>query len=252
MSEQAIYLYCLVHAAKKPSWAKGPAGLPGGAKPHAVEAQDGWWLVVSAVPSALYDERTIEAGLKDLDWVSARALAHEQVVERATRLGPVVPMKLFTLFHDEARAVAHVKKQRRVLARLRERLSGCAEWGVRVRFEPKAVALTPVARPATGADFLKRKQALHGNQRDRAKAGLARAQDLLRALEDSAREARIRPQEQAAGATLLAEGAFLVPTRGAASFRAAVKRAAQAFAPEGLEIDLTGPWPAYHFVAEAP
>lgn len=251
MSQTATYLYCLVHAAKKPTWAKGPPGLPGGAKPRAVAAKDGWWLLVSDVPRAAYDEQAIEAGLKDLDWVSERALAHEQVVERATRSGPVVPMKLLTLFHDEARAVAHVNRQARTLARLRERLSGCAEWGVRVRYEPKAVAVPPASRPASGADFLKRKQALHGNARDRAKAGLARAQDLLRALEDAAREARIRPPEQAAGATLLAEGAFLVPTRGAAAFRAAVKRAAQAGAPEGLEIDLTGPWPAYHFVADA-
>jgi len=248
------YLYCLVHAAKRPSFARGPEGVPLGAKPRAVEADDGWWLVLSDVPAQAYDEKAIEAGLKDLDWISERALAHEQVVERATRLGPVVPLKLFTLFHDELRARAHVKKMRRKLSALRTRLTGCAEWGVRVRYEPKARKPLPTRPPATGAEFLQRKQALHGSARDGLKEGLARAQALLLALEDAAKESHLRPPDPGlgtGGANLLAEGAYLVATQRAAAFRSAVKQAAKALAPEGLQVDLTGPWPAYHFVADA-
>lgn len=250
MSQRAVYLYCLVHAAKKPSL-RAPSGVPGGDKPRAIEAVDGWWLIASDVPAAAYNERAIEAGLKDLDWVSARALAHEQVVERATRAGPVVPMKLLTLFHDEARAVSHVKRQRRRMEALRARLSGCAEWGVRVRYEPSTRKRSPSIPAATGADFLKRKQALRGQTRDQLKDGLLRARALLRALEDAARESRLRPPEPGAGMTLLAEGAYLVPTRSAASFRSAVKKAARQLEADGLQVDLTGPWPAYHFVADA-
>lgn len=252
MTESALYLYCLVHAEKKPSLAKAPAGLPGAARPRAVEAEAAWWMIVGDVPAGEYDERAIEAGLQDLDWVSQRAVGHEQVVEFATGLGPVVPMKLFTLFHGEARAAAHVKQQRGRLEKIRRRIEGCAEWGVRVMYEPRAArAAVPAARPTSGADFLKRKQALQGSAQQQAREARIRAQELLTALEDAAQEARIRPPEEGAGLKLLGEGAYLVRTGESASFRSTVEEAARAMAPEGLRVDLTGPWPAYHFVVDA-
>ena len=76
------------------------------------------WLVVATAPMAQYGAAPIERRLRDLDWVSRCAMGHEAVVEDAARSGPVVPMKLFTLFSSDARATAHIVRTRRKLTRL--------------------------------------------------------------------------------------------------------------------------------------
>ena len=87
---------------------RGLRGLPGAEPPRLLDAGEQLWLVVATAPVAQYGAAPIERRLQDLDWVSRCAMAHEAVVEDAARSGPVVPMKLFTLFSsDDARRGAH-------------------------------------------------------------------------------------------------------------------------------------------------
>ena len=69
------------------------------------------WLVVADVPLDRYGESAINARLSDLDWISRVALAHEAVVESFIETAAVVPMKLFTIFTDDARAVEQLDAQ---------------------------------------------------------------------------------------------------------------------------------------------
>ena len=64
--------------------------------------------------------------------MSACAIAHERVVEHVSRLGTAVPMKLFTLFSSDARAVADLGRSRTRLRAVLRRIEGRQEWGVRV------------------------------------------------------------------------------------------------------------------------
>src|SRR5262249_52093126 len=106
----------------------------------------------------------IESRLRDLDWVSRCALAHEAVIEHVARTGAaVVPMKMFTLFADDARAAAHVARLRPKLDALLRRVSGRQEWGLRVTLDERR----PLARgtadgdgaPGSGTAFLMKKKA---------------------------------------------------------------------------------------------
>src|SRR5262245_10714788 len=106
--ERATYVYCAVQAGRRPAMRRGLRGLPGAEAPRLLEAGERVWLAVSTVALDQYGAQPIEERLRDLDWVSRCAVAHEAVVEAAARSGPVVPMKLFTLFSSDARAVAHV------------------------------------------------------------------------------------------------------------------------------------------------
>jgi hypothetical protein len=163
----ATYLYCLLrHAAPDPPAADGvPAGLPDASAPRLLAVQDRLWLVACRVPLAVYGEAALARHLEDLEWVSARALAHEAVVEHFIDAGALVPMKLFTLFASDERALAHVRGDRRLLEPILDRVAGREEWGVRVTYEPgraarAAPAPDPAAAPApaSGRDFLLRKQ----------------------------------------------------------------------------------------------
>ena len=138
----ATYLYCLVQSARKPSVARVPRGLPGATPAVPAELAARLWVVHSDVPLDQYGPGPLEASLKDLDWVSRIALAHEAVVEHFTALpgATVIPMKLFTMFSSVERAVAEMRGRRAELKRVFSRLEGCEEWGVRVLRERAAAA----------------------------------------------------------------------------------------------------------------
>lgn len=262
-----VYLYCLLLAKRRPATARLPTGVPAATAPRLVPLGEAalpghtLYLVCADVPVEEYGAEPIERGLRDLEWVSARALGHEALVEACARLpsaAAVVPMKLFTLFATEARAVAHVRGERARLERALRRVAGRDEWGVRVRLdevrarrraEERAWREVGGARGGTGAAFLRLKQ-----QQQQALLHLAsdarHAVDRLHGeLGRFAEESQRRPPvPEEAGARLLLEGAYLVGRTRARRFEAAVRGAAQRLLDDGIEVTLTGPWPAYHFV----
>ena len=81
----AVYLYCVVRAARRPPLARVPTGLPGGTRPAAEKLTALLWLITSDVPLDAYGPPQLESRLRDLDWVSQVALAHESVVEHFSR-----------------------------------------------------------------------------------------------------------------------------------------------------------------------
>jgi hypothetical protein len=208
------------------------------------------WLVVSDVPLDRYGESAINAKLSDIDWVSRAAVAHEAVVESFSGAAAIVPMKLFTIFNDDARALEDLKAQDDVVNAALRRVRGRFELGVRVSLDRDRPQPPRPARANTGAAYLAGKKA----QRDRA-AELARnarevVADLYEELAAIAADAvqdgeRLRP-----GGPLLLDAAFLVPRTSAARFRKIVERRATELAPDGDRVAMTGPWPPYSFVRD--
>jgi hypothetical protein len=256
MTVAATYLYCAVQSAGDPlrgARAKLPRGLPGAGPARALGAGGGVWLIVAGVPLDRYAADVIDARLADLDWVSQCALGHDAVVEHLARRHPVIPMKLFTLFTSDERAVAHVARTRRKLERLFARVAGREEWGVRLLLDEKR-ALAPRAAPvaaASGTEFLaKKKAAKDARQRIVADAvdEADRVFDALTRLADDSR--RRTPAVEGPTSRMVLDAAFLVVRRDARRFRAAAGAAARALAARGLALVLTGPWPPYHFVAD--
>lgn len=252
----ATYVYCIVRSARAPRLVKAPKGLAGTSKPRLLDAGDGLHLVVSTAPLSRYDGAVIDEKLRDLDWVGARASEHEAIVEHALELGTVVPMKLFTLFSSDERALAHVKKIRRSLERITDRIAGCEEWGLRILFDDAraARAAAETARAASvvsGKDFLLRKKALGDERRSAGARGTEAANALFDELSALARSARRRPapNRELAGRVLL-DAVFLFPRAAVRRVKKAVAATAEAIIEEGCDVTLTGPWPAYSFIGE--
>src|SRR5204863_6776567 len=137
--DTATYLYCLVAAERRPSFAGAPRGLPGTGPLRALEAGEGLWVVVSDAPLTVYGGAPIEKHLRDLEWVAVRGAAHARVIEYFARRTTTLPMKLFTLFTSDVRALAHVRGDSARVRRVLERVTGRAEWGVRVRLDAALV-----------------------------------------------------------------------------------------------------------------
>jgi len=254
----ATYLYCLLSAPKPPSLRGAPAGLPGAGRPRAIEAGGGLWLVAADAPLERYGEAPIERGLQDLAWVSSVAVPHEAVVEHLSRKGTVLPMKLFTLFRSDARALEHVNRQRKRIDRLVRRIEGREEWGLRVTLDELSArklaqrSAQQTAQGSPGAAFLLRKKKEHDAQRELLQNARDRASALFEQLAAKADDARRRPPPPGEiGKRVLLDAAFLLPQRSVKPFQAAVRAQARKLSPLGYQLTLTGPWPPYNFVVEA-
>jgi hypothetical protein len=254
----ATYLYAVVASATEPATA-APAGPPETGPLRWLRLGEGLWLGAADAPRARYDARAVEKGLRDLEWVSACAVAHERVVEHLSGLGTAVPMKLFTLFSSDARAVAALGRSRARLRRVLGRIAGRREWGVRVSVDEVTARSRAQERAEqaaeglrAGARFLTRKGQEHREVRDIVERGRAAADGAFKAIAPHAdRTRRHPPAASAPGLRLLLDAAFLVPESGTAAFREAVRAEAARLGPRGYRVVLTGPWPAYNFVAEA-
>jgi hypothetical protein len=147
-----------------------------------------------------------------------------------------------------------LEREQRSLIDALSRLSGTAEWGVKAYLGARDEApAEPVAAgsPASGTEYLDR-------MRDKRDAvGAAR-----RAIDASVEEIHSRLSDQALDAVfcpaqdprltgeereMVLNAAYLVPTAHTEEFRALVGTLGRRHAHEGLALELTGPWPAYHF-----
>jgi hypothetical protein len=257
-SGRATYLYCLVQRATMPPLARAPRGLPQTGPLRALPLGTRLWLVAADAPLARYGTEPIERGLRDLAWVSTCAMAHEAVIEHVAAKGTTVPMKLFTLFSSDERAVAHIRRLRPAVERLLRRLAGREEWGVRVTLDPARARRRlredvekATAGVSAGTRFLLVKQRERDAVRDAIASGLPEVDRVFETLAGLADDARRRPPDEGeAGARLLLDAALLVSARRRARFRTAVRAAAARLAERGCELTLTGPWPPYNFVGK--
>jgi hypothetical protein len=254
----ATYVYCVVAAPRRPR-IRVTAGLPGTGRVRLVDVDRGLWIAVADAPLARYGERAINRSLSKVDWVSRAAVAQEAVVESFLQAAAaVLPMKMFTIFTSDERAVAHVRVQRPRIDALIARVKGRHEWSVRVVVAKaaKAAKIAKTAKAAaagtSGVAYLSGKK----ERRDAAQELATRARETVAALYDRlaarARQAvrRTASDLPVSGGPLLLDAAFLVPRGRTASFRRHVRREARGLARLGYGLTLTGPWPPYSFVQD--
>jgi hypothetical protein len=241
-----------VASRRRPSIGK-VVGPPGTRTPRLLELRPNRYLVVSDAPLDSFGEASLAARLSDLDWVSRAAVAHDAVVERFISADAVLPMKVFTIFTSDERAIAKTRSDWDRIESLLKDVTGQAEWGLRLMFDQQNAPMTPTPRTSTGRSYLlaKRKQrtetVAHRRLVHRRTAGV------VTALAAIARDVRQRPLATAAttGSRLLLDAAFLVPRTRERRFRAAVARETRRLTPEGYAVHLSGPWPPYSFIESA-
>jgi hypothetical protein len=178
--------------------------------------------LVSEVPSAEFEEASLRRNLDDVAWLEEMARAHEQVLERLLAETAVVPLRLGSVLTGEEQVREMLGRDRDALLDALDRLSRRAEWGVRAFGARGAMAWEAPRRE------------IH---------------DKLAAV---AEEALLNPPQAVDPGghpgEMFLSGVYLIADEGASDFRSAARELAERFDRRGIEIVLTGPWPAYNFV----
>jgi gas vesicle protein GvpL/GvpF len=216
------YVYAIVRASSRPLLAGLPAPIPEGEPVRLVAVDGRTWIVVSSVPPGSYGSGGFPEDAGRIDWIGPRAISHAAIIEHFLHARAVLPMRLFTTFASDARALANVRREWHRIESVMARIEDRHEWRVRI-----------------GA------ATISADEWDAGRAAAARVYRLLAREADEARrhEERVGARRQS---TLFLDAALLVPGARTESLRAAVRDAARD--EPRIRISLTGPWPPYSFV----
>ena len=261
----ALYVYCVGAREELAPLVEGAGVAPieTGAGVELVEG-GGLAAVVSDVPLADYGEDALRERLQDPAWMATRAMRHEAAVEHFARRAAVVPLRFGTIYLSRESVEKMLAERGAQLRSIIDRVEGREEWGVNVyadraktreavaRVSPRLLEMDEqAARSTPGQAYLLRKKidALRADEaRAETKRAAAEIEDALASACDGAARLRVLKDEASEHGDLAAKLAFLVQRDAFEGFRAEAERLAQKFAPLGLRLELTGPWPAYNFV----
>lgn len=246
---KATYVYCLVQSAKPPSTRGVPASVPGAGAPRLLAIDRDVWAVVSDAPLERFSGERLQQEMQDVEAISRHAVAHAAVIEFFFRRVPVIPLKLFTLFSSDEKVRAHVRDQLAPLKRMFTALRGLEEWGVRIiAGEVEAESARTLD---SGRNYLQVKKRLNAQTAAPPRATLRAIDDALRALGRVASKTRTetlpapgRGRPYAAGAS------FLVAAKRRPAWKKRAAALASELAGQGHRLEMSGPWPPYHFVSK--
>ncbi|WP_433127550.1 GvpL/GvpF family gas vesicle protein [Micromonospora sp. CA-240977] len=229
----------------------GMDGAPVRAVPTA-----GLTAVVSAAPLDEYGEESLRRNLEDLVWLERAARAHHAVVEMLARQGPVVPARLATVYSDDNGVAGSLAARRADLVAALDRLTGRGEWGVKGYLVPGAASVHAEAASAggVGTAYLRRRRAQLTAREEHQQVASAAADAVHAALcEVAVLGCRHAPQDRrlsGAPTPMVLNGAYLVDVSALSRFTDLVGSFGDRH--PGIRLELTGPWPAYSFVADRP
>ncbi|MEU4211013.1 GvpL/GvpF family gas vesicle protein [Streptomyces sp. NPDC026206] len=263
-AEHAEQLYLYIYAVTRDSDAvtdaldnvTGVAGEPVGGVRHL-----GLMALAGPVPAADYGEGRLPARLENLDRLEQIARAHQRVIDTVTATGPcVLPLRLATVFHDEAGVRTMLESRRSLLGSALDRLDGRTEWGVKVHALPADAPPAPApGGPRTGApraamsgrDYLRRRVTeRHAHEKEARRVEEA-ARGVHATLAALAEETRLYPPQNPElsrhpGHNIL-NAAYLVRHADGPRFTSAVGELADRAPGDGIRVELTGPWAPYSF-----
>lgn len=256
MSDRVVYAYAVVRAAggldAVAGTLTGVDGTPVRLAPAAREPSV--LLAVGDVPAADFREEALRRRLEELEWLETVARAHHAVVEALAAVTTVLPLRLATVYVDDAGARAALDDGAPAFAERLSLLAGHREWGVKVYADPSAAAVP--AAPAEdglspGRSYLRqRREQRSGREEVYRDAAAAAARVEEAASRQAAGRARHRVQQgilagPAGAGENVVNDAYLVPDAGSDAFRAGVEAAAEGLA--GVRVEVTGPWAPYSF-----
>jgi hypothetical protein len=208
----ALWVYGVVE-----SDAPGPTrGLGVDGQPVELVRAEGFAALVSRVPCPRFDTQVLCRSLQDRRTFEALVRAHQDVLREALALGAVVPFGFATVLENEPAVRALLKRDRARLSAALARLRGMSEWSLK--------AYSDEHRGGALVDELHERLAS-------TTTGAARLPSAER--------------------RLALHAAYLVTEAEATVFAGLVWRLARDHDANGISLELTGPWPAFHF-SQAP
>ena len=210
--------------------------------------------LVEDVDEREFGEAALRRNLEDLDWLERAARAHHAVINAAGAHQPVVPMRLATVYACDASVAKTLRDRAADLRAALSRIGGRSEWGVKAfaAAPQKPIGDQPGPDAGPGAAYLRRRRSQLTAHRTTRQEAATSAHAIFVELRRLAVGVRLYPLQspELTGnrAAMVLNAAYLVADEQAETFAAAV--ADLTTRHRSVRLGLTGPWPAYSFVAD--
>jgi len=208
--------------------------------------------LVDAVSREEFNDTAIQS--RDLRWIAERAQHHNAVALLAAAKATFVPFRFCTVLKNEAAVLKLLASNEEAFLETIAKLQGKSEWGVRItRSENKHHVMKAEAHKQSdqsGKAYLLRKQRELRETEQMQQKMRSCAEACHRELEQLACAANRLPGNRyspVSGDQNVFSASYLVAESEAEAFKKRVTRLAEEYSPLGMNLHLTGPWPAYSF-----
>ena len=235
------------------------AGLRGVAdEPVRVVAEDDLAAAVGTVGLDEFGQDSLRRNLEDLDWLAEKARAHDAVITSIARFGPVIPMRLATLYLDDGRVRRLLSDKHDDFDVVLRRLSGRKELGVKAYADPKGLMAKDsrvtdnIGGTRSGTAYLLRRRQELVSQEEAYRLAAEEAERIHAALMSCAVAGKRKPPPDSSlsgrNAWIVLNGTYLVDEGADDLFRETV--AALDRSTTRITLEITGPWPPYSFAGD--
>ncbi|MGZ4524956.1 MAG: GvpL/GvpF family gas vesicle protein [Mycobacterium sp.] len=205
-----------------------------------------------------FGEAALRRNLEDLDWLAATARVHDAVISAIARIGPVVPMRMATVFLDDRRVGELLAARHGDFVAALDRVTARDELGVKAFADPKmltgehASGDRPAGEKLSGTAYLMRRRRALASQDDAFRIAAAHAERIHAGLLEHAVDGKRKPASDqrlsGRGGWTVLNGTYLVDKDNVDVFRAMVATIDRN--TPGIELEITGPWPPYSFAGD--
>ena len=198
--------------------------------------------LVSPVADPRFAPEAVRASMSDSDWLKGHVRRHADVLAEAQSVQTVIPMRFGCVFRNPSEVKRFVDAREASLQEALNRLHNRSEFSVRVRFDAGHSGENDLdGVPAGVADFL-RKAAEEVDHAPRPDGIADRIHSHLSRFSSEAMRNSINDQDMMLNAT------YLITVAMEDDFREEVRKLSGEFHALGITIEVSGPWPPYHFV----
>ena len=254
-----IYLFCLSPALPRPEITG--TGIDG---KHSlfVEVIGNVAAVLSEVNLDDFSGPDAKDKMGDLAWIGPRALRHEEVVLSAMEQGPVLPVRFGTVFSSIEATAETLRRLQDTMMKFFQDTIDKKEWTLKGYVDrPQARARMTAARLAEEREQLEglspgKRYFLEQKIKGAVDKGVAiwlkeMEHDILRVAREASvgfSECRLQSQDVTGrDEEMFFHGALLVPDESATVLQGITNKWNTRHESQGLQIELSGPWPPYHF-----
>lgn len=254
-----IYLFCLIPADSLP--VIDGNGIDG-EHPLFIEVIGGVAAVLSEVNLDDFSGPEAEEKMQDLAWVAPRALCHEDIVLSAMEQGPVLPVRFGTVFSSPEAVAGPLRQRQDILMKFFQDTIDKKEWTLKgyvnrpqARTRMTAIRLAAekeqLAVLSPGKRYFFEQKIKAAVDKDVAIWLKETERDILnitRDLSSGFSPCRLQsPDVTGRDEEMFFHGALFVPDRCMEDMRRLLSGWNTAHQDTGLLLELSGPWPPYHF-----
>lgn len=258
------YLYCIL---KSGDWANmnvdNITGIDGINHLFFVEYKN-IYAAVSDVPLSQFGREELDEKLNNTEWLEKAVLKHEYILLQLMQRTAVMPIRFCTIFHNRQGILDLLAESYEGFLETLEFLEHKEEWGVKVYLD---MAFLEAKISETGSDLVKMGQEINmvssgaafflKKKRDRLLAERADTESFVYADEFHNKLGRVAERtslskllgEETTGnpKRMILNAAYLISKEQVNEFRREAADIEKAYPCLGLELAVSGPWPAYHF-----